>query len=98
MIPRFKGRLARLGATAVLAEYLGPRFEGVGKRLVVTVTGQGADLDDFLYRKYCNPAPLDGSAPNLVITETDSQGHVFYKRAFNTQACEQLNAWIGVYS
>jgi hypothetical protein len=51
--------------------------------------------DDFLCRKYCNPAPLDGSAPNLVITETDSQGHVFYKRAFNTQACEQLNAWIG---
>jgi hypothetical protein len=51
--------------------------------------------DDFLCRKWCNPAPLDGSAPNLVIAETDRQGHVVYKRAFNTQACEQLNAWIG---
>jgi hypothetical protein len=30
-----------------------------------------------------------------VITETNSQGQVFYKRAFNTQACEQLNAWLG---
>ena len=51
--------------------------------------------DDYLCRKWCNPAPLDGSAPNLVIAETDTQGHVVYKRAFNTQACEQLNAWIG---
>ncbi len=51
--------------------------------------------DDYLCRKWCNPAPLDGSAPNLVIAETDRQGHVVYKRAFNTQACEQLNAWIG---
>ena len=51
--------------------------------------------DDYLCHKWCDPAPLDGSAPNLVITETDSQDHVFYKRAFNTQACEQLNAWIG---
>ena len=33
----------------------------------------------------CNPAPLNGSAPNLVISETDSQGCVNYKRAFNTQ-------------
>src|SRR6202522_2577855 len=54
--------------------------------------------DDHLCRKWCNPAPLDGSVPNLVIAETDRQGHFLYKRAFNTQACEQLNAWIGVYS
>ena len=30
-----------------------------------------------------------------MITETNSQGHVLYERVFNTQACEQLNAWIG---
>jgi hypothetical protein len=41
--------------------------------------------DDFLCRKYCNPAPLNGSAPNLVVADTDSQGRIFYKRAFNTQ-------------
>ena len=33
--------------------------------------------------------------PNLVIVENDDRGHPHYKRAFNTQACEQLNAWIG---
>jgi hypothetical protein len=52
---------------------------------------------DFLCRKWCNPAPLNGSAPNLVVAEEDKQGRLHYKRAFNTQACEQLNAWLGGY-
>jgi hypothetical protein len=52
-------------------------------------------VDDYLCRKYCNPAPLDGSAPNLVEVVEDKEGNPHYKRAFNTQACEQLNAWIG---
>jgi len=30
--------------------------------------------DDYLCRKWCNPAPLNGSAPNLVIAATDNQG------------------------
>jgi hypothetical protein len=50
---------------------------------------------DYLCRKFCNPAPLNGSAPNLVVVENDRFGHPHYKHAFNTQACEQLNAWIG---
>jgi hypothetical protein len=50
---------------------------------------------DQLCRKWCNPAPLDGSAPNLVVVEHNNAGKPHYKRAFNTQACEQLNAWIG---
>src|SRR6266550_3782475 len=50
---------------------------------------------DHLCRKWCNPAPLDGSHPNLVIVETDERGRHYFKRAFNTQACEQLNAWLG---
>ncbi|TFK35632.1 hypothetical protein BDQ12DRAFT_725922 [Crucibulum laeve] len=44
-----------------------------------------------------SPAPFNGSAPNLVIVENDKQGNPDYKQAFNTQACEQLNAWIGEY-
>jgi len=40
---------------------------------------------DYLCRKWCNPAPLNGSAPNLVVIATDAQGHQYYKRAFNTQ-------------
>jgi hypothetical protein len=50
---------------------------------------------DWMCRKYCNPAPLDGSAPNLVIEAETKDGEKYLKRAFNTQACEQLNGWIG---
>jgi hypothetical protein len=50
---------------------------------------------DNLCRTWCNPAPTDGSAPNLVIPAVDKKGQACLKRAFNTQACEQLNAWLG---
>ena len=52
-------------------------------------------MTDYLCRKWCNPAPQDGSAPNLVIVSRDNRGQLYLKRAFNTQACEQLNAWLG---
>ncbi|KAF8226981.1 hypothetical protein L208DRAFT_1162026, partial [Tricholoma matsutake] len=48
-----------------------------------------------------DPAPLNGSAPNLVVVDTDREGQQYYKRAFNTQVwylrhtCEKLNAWLG---
>ena len=35
----------------------------------------------------CNPAPLNGSAPNLVVVENDKAGKPHFKRAFNTQVC-----------
>ena len=44
--------------------------------------------EDLLCQKWCNPAPQDGSAPNLVILDWDNQGIPFYKRAFNTQVCD----------
>lgn len=50
---------------------------------------------DYMCRTWCNPAPLNGSAPNLVMVARDKQNQPYYKRAFNTQACEQLNAWLG---
>ncbi|KAF8989467.1 hypothetical protein BDQ17DRAFT_1393288 [Cyathus striatus] len=52
-------------------------------------------VGDYLCRTYCNPSPLNGSAPNLVVVERDINGNPHYKRAFNTHACEQLNAWLG---
>ncbi|KAF8328735.1 hypothetical protein F5887DRAFT_897438 [Amanita rubescens] len=52
---------------------------------------------DQLCREWCNPAPMNGSAPNLVIAGRTAEGELYYKRAFNTQACEQLNAWLGGY-
>ena len=45
-------------------------------------------VEDFICRKYCNPAPLDGSAPNLVIEAETKEGVKYLKRAFNTQASE----------
>ena len=54
-------------------------------------------VTDALCHKWCNPAPLDGSAPNLVVVDTDTQGRQYYKQAFNMQACEQLNAWLGEF-
>ena len=42
---------------------------------------------DYLCRKWCNPAPLNGSAPNLVVVEHDNAGNPHYRRAFNTQVC-----------
>jgi hypothetical protein len=40
---------------------------------------------DYLCRTWCNPAPLNGSQPNLVTVEYDRNGNPHYKRAFNTQ-------------
>jgi hypothetical protein len=51
-------------------------------------------VEDYLCRTYCNPSPGDGSALNLVIIEYDNNGCSHAKRAFNTQVCEQLNAWL----
>ncbi len=39
-------------------------------------------------RKYCNPEPLDGSAPNLVIEMKTEDGVKYLKRAFNTQVSQ----------
>src|SRR5438046_1811604 len=45
---------------------------------------------DNLCRKYCNPAPLNGSAPNLDVVANDRLGQPHYKRAFNTQVHRTL--------
>jgi len=50
---------------------------------------------DTLCNTWCNPAPTDGSAPNLIIMAKDKKGKSYWKHAFNTQACEQLNSWLG---
>jgi len=42
-------------------------------------------VSDYLCRKYCNPSPGDGSAPNLVVMAHDKKGNPYLKRAFNTQ-------------
>ena len=38
--------------------------------------------EDALCRKWCNPSPTDGSAPNLVIPAVDKNGQACLKQAF----------------
>ena len=40
--------------------------------------------NDVLCHTWCNPSPLDGSAPNLVIPAVDKNGNAVMKHAFNT--------------
>lgn len=49
---------------------------------------------DALCRERCNPAPNDGSQPDLIIETHTDDGRVLKSRAFNTEAAEQLNAWL----
>jgi uncharacterized Zn finger protein (UPF0148 family) len=42
-------------------------------------------VSDYLCRKWCNPAPEDGSAPNLVVLAYTKDRKPYFKRAFNTQ-------------
>ncbi|KDQ32163.1 hypothetical protein PLEOSDRAFT_1074495 [Pleurotus ostreatus PC15] len=72
-----------------------PAWEPTTRIIVNSYHYINHQITDHLCRTWCNPAPLNGDAPNLVVVANDKQGNPYYKRAFNTQACEQLNAWIG---
>lgn len=54
----------------------------------------GHRATDVLCRLWCNPAPTNGSQPDLVITVTDDNGNRHTARAYNTETAEQLNAWL----
>ncbi|KAJ7790408.1 hypothetical protein B0H13DRAFT_2394584 [Mycena leptocephala] len=49
---------------------------------------------DILCRTRCNPAPTNGTQPDLVLTAEDDNGVVHQTRAFNTETAEQLNSWL----
>jgi hypothetical protein len=57
----------------------------------------GHRATDALCRRWCNPAPMDGSQPDLIIGCTDASGRTHQTRAFNTETAEQLNSWITRY-
>ncbi|KAJ7909341.1 hypothetical protein B0H13DRAFT_1714892 [Mycena leptocephala] len=54
----------------------------------------GHRATDVLCRLWCNPAPTNGSQPDLVIVDVDANGRTHTTRAFNTETAEQLNAWL----
>ncbi|KIJ50900.1 hypothetical protein M422DRAFT_78823, partial [Sphaerobolus stellatus SS14] len=50
---------------------------------------------DLLCCTRCNPCPENGSQPDLVYVKTNPHTQRKYLvRAFNTEAAEQLNAWL----
>lgn len=54
----------------------------------------GHRATDVLCRVWCNPAPTNGSQPDLMVAREDANGQVHTTRAFNTETAEQLNAWL----
>ncbi|KAJ7691419.1 hypothetical protein B0H17DRAFT_1133728 [Mycena rosella] len=52
---------------------------------------------DVLCRLWCNPAPTNGSQPDLIAVKVDDNGQQHTTRAFNTETAEQFNAWLGSY-
>ncbi|KAJ6613065.1 hypothetical protein B0H10DRAFT_1806149 [Mycena sp. CBHHK59/15] len=54
----------------------------------------GHRATDILCRLWCNPAPVNGAQPDLVLVEEDENGEQHQTRAFNTEAAEQLNSWL----
>ncbi|KDR77843.1 hypothetical protein GALMADRAFT_65875 [Galerina marginata CBS 339.88] len=49
---------------------------------------------DMLCRIWCNPAPTNGSQPDLILTQTSDDGEIHTVRAFNTETAEHLNSWL----
>ena len=47
---------------------------------------------------FCNPSPMDGSQPDLVIPIQGNYGAIRLHRAFNTETAEHLNSWFVGYS
>ncbi|KAJ7597704.1 hypothetical protein C8J56DRAFT_1109108 [Mycena floridula] len=54
----------------------------------------GHQATDVLCRVWCNPAPTNGSQPDLVLAKRDATGVVHSTRAFNTETAEQFNSWL----
>ncbi|KAF9470353.1 hypothetical protein BDN70DRAFT_909533 [Pholiota conissans] len=54
----------------------------------------GHRATDILCRLWCNPAPTNGSQPDLIIVSKDTQGTPHSTRAFNTETAEHFNSWL----
>ncbi|KDQ21979.1 hypothetical protein PLEOSDRAFT_1051479, partial [Pleurotus ostreatus PC15] len=54
----------------------------------------GHQASNVLCRIWCNPAPANGSQPDLLIMQEDANGNKHTTRAFNTETAEQLNSWM----
>ncbi|KAJ3494541.1 hypothetical protein NLJ89_g10785 [Agrocybe chaxingu] len=83
--------------TAVRSGAFADHWINTSRFIVDTYHYTNHKATDVLCREWCNPAPLDNSAPNLVGEEIDANGVVRKVRKFNTEAAEQLNSWLAGY-
>jgi len=74
----------------IVAQGLWDEWSETTRFIVDSYHYQNHRKTDALCQTWCNPAPTDGSAPNLVITARDSDGKLYQKRAFNTQVNNQV--------
>ncbi|KAF8873747.1 hypothetical protein CPB84DRAFT_1838917 [Gymnopilus junonius] len=74
-----------------------PDYICIDKACQVLATTHTSWFIDYLCWTYCNPAPANNVAPNLVIVEYDSNGQPYGHWGFNTQVCKQLNTWLEDY-
>ena len=54
----------------------------------------GHQAADVLCRTWCNPAPENGTQPDLIRVEQDEREVPHVTRAFNTETAEQFNSWL----
>jgi hypothetical protein len=54
----------------------------------------GHKATDLLCRRWCNPAPRDGTQPDLIKVVKDRNRSKHSTRAFNTETAEQFNAFL----
>ncbi|KAJ7703508.1 hypothetical protein B0H17DRAFT_1127143 [Mycena rosella] len=52
---------------------------------------------DILCRFWCNPAPVHGSQPDLILVEEDANETRHHTCAFNIETAEQLNSWLNSF-
>jgi hypothetical protein len=69
----------------IVAQGTWQQWQNTTRFIVDTYHYTNHSAKDILCRTWCNPSPLDGSAPNLVIPAVDKNGNPVLKRAFNTQ-------------
>ncbi|KAJ7029184.1 hypothetical protein C8F04DRAFT_963264 [Mycena alexandri] len=83
---------------AVCCATLSPKIQTVPGSprpdLLLTWHYIGHRATDILCRLWCNPAPLNGSQPDLILVKEDADGTTHQTRAFNTETAEQLNSWL----
>ena len=83
--------------TAIINRTIWNEWKNTTRFIVDSYHYNNHRASDQICRTWCNPAPQDGSAPNLVSEQIDKHGNTVKVREFNTEACEQLNAWLGGY-